>query len=588
MIEEYIGCNIKEFTAETINELQNPEWIEKLNDCNQLYTWQEQIPDIYTRWKDRHEYVNPGISDANVVLLLYSVSVDDQSNYDNEIISNFITNYFISSFKEKNILGIYQKHIKEKTLFLCFAYPLFKRVLDPRQWEYRNRMLTDKWTQFLEQMQIALGIKKQLTHEEKYIMEDDRDLEEWTAMEYTTILNTESYQLDKPYDDVMNRFKETYDYFSTNEHRIYLAARSGRMPANEFLKEVRKYLNNNQNDLTEKDKHFIMRQMHQAIYEFYMLNPLLDDPKISDIKVININDIRVKVGGRRYTSNLKFDNEEDYYSFVEGIAIKNGINLIKNPMVHFVDRHGHPDYILRFNISTPYIASSDTPYMHIRKIAKHKPTINQLIKDGMLTKELAQWFIKVLKTAGGIIFVGRGGSGKTTLMNVLLEYISFYRSILICQDNEELFALKHPDCMLMHTVEGLSGQDPETNPVFDLKDITKNGLLVDIDYFIIGEIKGAEAMYFLNASQTGAQCMASLHSGVATLDKLADYVMYESKYSREEALYMLKNIKYIVHMDEYKVQDINETLDWNPEIKNLEYRQIYNLKDGFVSEVSPA
>ena len=251
-------------------------------------------------------------------------------------------------------------------------------------------------------------------------------------------------------------------------------------------------------------------------------------------------------------------------------------------MSHFVDKNGSDKCIMRFNIMTPYVASSDTSYLHIRKISKIKPSLNELIKDGMLTKELAQWFIKAVKYGRGIIFIGRGGSGKTTLMNVLLEYIPFDKSILICQDNEEMFSEKHPDCMFVHTVEAMAGRDEYQFPVFDLKSLTKNGLLIDIDYFIIGEIKGAEAMYFLNASKTGAKCMASLHDDEAKLDKLADYVMYESKYNRDQALHMLKNIQYIVHMDEYQVKDINETMGWNQEKQDLDYRQIYNSKDGLL------
>ena len=585
MLEEFISCTVKEFTPENIEQLKEGKWISELSSLRQILTVRDhESYDVYDIWKRKHEYVSPGISDANVILLMYSIIIDDKAQLDPDIMDGFMLGYFRDSFQEKNVLYLASKHDEEKkkSLYVCFAYPLSKRVLDPRQWEYRERMMPDKWKQFIDKMQIAFGFKKQLTKEEKYIMDDDRDLEEKSPMEYTTILSAESIQLDKPYDDIMTRFKTTYDYFSHNEHRMYLSARCGEMHPQEFLFEVKKYLDNNQKDLTEKDKQYILQQMYEAIYEYYKLNPLLDDPKISDIKVIAINDIRVKVGGRRYTSNLTFDDEDDYESFVRGMAIRNGIDLRKNPIAHFVDKDGHPDFILRFNIMTTYVASSECAYIHIRKIAKHKPTMNQLIKDGMLTKELAQWFIEQLKTAGGIIFVGRGGSGKTTLMNVLLEYIPCYRSVMICQDNEELFTNHHPDCMFVHTVEGLGGQDPEEHPVYDLKAITKNGLLVDIDYFVIGEIKGAEAMYFLNASQTGAQCMASLHSGVATLDKLADYVMYESKYSREEALYMLKNIKYIVHMDGYKVQEINETLDWNKEINNLEYRQVYNAKDGLL------
>lgn len=585
MLEEYIKCVVKEYTLENIENLNSDAFKKKLNALNCLYSKKtENVNEIYSEWKALHEYKQPGISDAGVVLLAYSIIVDNQANIDIEKFKIFICEYFKEEFKNENIFGIFYMNdeTNEKNNFFAFCYPMHRRVLNPREWEYREKMLPDKWKDFIEKIQIALGIKQKLTTEEKYIMDDDRELEDKVPLEYVTPFTENTVQLDRPYDDVMNRFKITYNYFYESEHRVYTKARRGEMYPDEFLELVRNYLNHSQNDLSEKDKSYIVKQMYTAIYEYYVLTPLINDPKISDIKVININDIRVKVKGKRYTSNLKFDSEEDYESFIDGIAIKNGINLVHSPMSHFVDKNGSDKCIMRFNIMTPYVASSDTSYLHIRKISKIKPSLNELIKDGMLTKELAQWFIKAVKYGRGIIFIGRGGSGKTTLMNVLLEYIPFDKSILICQDNEEMFSEKHPDCMFVHTVEAMAGRDEYQFPVFDLKSLTKNGLLIDIDYFIIGEIKGAEAMYFLNASKTGAKCMASLHDDEAKLDKLADYVMYESKYNRDQALHMLKNIQYIVHMDEYQVKDINETMGWNQEKQDLDYRQIYNSKDGLL------
>ena len=167
--------------------------------------------------------------------------------------------------------------------------------------------------------------------------------------------------------------------------------------------------------------------------------------------------------------------------------------------------------------------------MHIRKIPKNKRTVNNLIELGMLDNSKAEYLINAAKESSGILFAGKGASGKTTLMNALIEHIPHDKSGLVIQENEELFSNTHPDLMFQHIVSAHG----EGKIKYDLKDLSRNGLLVDLDYFIIGEIKGGEALYLLNAGYTGHRCWASVHgmSSREAIDKLADYVKYESDYS---------------------------------------------------------
>ena len=97
-------------------------------------------------------------------------------------------------------------------------------------------------------------------------------------------------------------------------------------------------------------------------------------------------------------------------------------------------------------------------------------------------------------------------------MNTLLEEISYNNSCLVIQENEELFTTSHPDMMFQHVVTARHKGEQE----YDLKDLARNGLLTDLDYFIIGEIKGGEALYFLNAADTGHKCWASCHGNSST------------------------------------------------------------------------
>jgi pilus assembly protein CpaF len=99
---------------------------------------------------------------------------------------------------------------------------------------------------------------------------------------------------------------------------------------------------------------------------------------------------------------------------------------------------------------------------------------------------------------------------------------------------------------------------------------------MDVDYFIIGEVKGEEALYLLNAACTGQTCAATIHSTSAdrATDKLVDYAMYESRYSRNELMRMMDCFKTVVFMKDYKVAQIFKCRGWNEEKKELDYEQI--------------
>ena len=116
---------------------------------------------------------------------------------------------------------------------------------------------------------------------------------------------------------------------------------------------------------------------------------------------------------------------------------------------------------------------------------------------------------------------------------------------------------------------------------YTLKDLAINGLLTDLDYFVIGEIKGGEALYFLNASYTGHKVMASVHGNNSTeaVNKLVDYMKYESDYSRTDLLKMVKSIGTVVFMKDFKIQEISEIVGFNDSKQELEYNMVFKGRE---------
>ena len=366
-------------------------------------------------------------------------------------------------------------------------------------------------------------------------------------------------------------FDEIVDYFTRVEKKTIHMVNRELVDKSVLNQMVVKYLADKQ--LKEEQIEEMVKMFDAYVFGYHILEPLVNDDMISDIKIIRYDIVRIKKNGKRMTSDIRFKDNGELNRFVEYVAIRNKVNISDiNAVQTFTDKHSNPKFILRFNICTPYVNSVPNSYLHIRKVSKVKRGMDYLISAGMMDAATASYLMEQARTARGILFTGKGASGKTTLMNELLEYIPAYRSGLAIQENEELFSDTHPDMMFQHIVMNRG----EGKIQYSLQDLARNGLLLDLDYFIIGEIKGGEALYFLNAAYTGHQCWASVHgvSSTEAIDKLADYVKYESDYSKTDVIRMLKTLEVIVFMEDFKVKEISEIVGFSEATQTLIYKRI--------------
>lgn len=390
--------------------------------------------------------------------------------------------------------------------------------------------------------------------------EDDYD-EDGNLIEHTE--NKKPKDINEYTDDII-------EYFTRIQPQSLNTMERGLITKEMFVNEVKQYIHSL--GMSEDMEFKVFKNFAQFLWSYDVLDELIDDPTISDIKCISWNIVRVKRQGHRETQDVKFRSPSHYNRFVEHAAIKNKVSISdQNALQNFVDKKSNPNAILRFNIQTKFVNSTEAPYLHIRKIPKTKYTMQQLIDAGMASEKTFEYLINAAANRDGILFTGKGASGKTTMMNFLIDKIPHTYSGLVIQENEELFS-DHPDLMFQHTVMNRG----EGKIQYDLKDLARNGLLVDLDYFIIGEIKGGEALYMLNAAYTGHRCWASVHGASSTeaINKLVDYIKYASDYTREEAMQMLTHINTVVFMKNFKVAEIAEVVGWDDEKKKLIYKNI--------------
>lgn len=395
------------------------------------------------------------------------------------------------------------------------------------------------------------------------------EIEENDVLEERDMFNTNE-EVQENVRDINDIVDEVIDYFTIAEPIRLNMLERGKLKKEIFVNEVKAYISKIVDDPITREA--VFKGFSSFIWSYDILDELIADDDISDIKVYGYNRIRIKKLGKRMGSDLSFRSEKHYAKFIEHVALKNKVSISdQNAAQNFVDKESCKEAILRFNITTGFINSSGVPVLHIRKVPKTKLTRQRLIELGFFDEKIADYLEQRIESGEGFLFCGKGASGKTTCMNYLIDLIPEYYSGLVIQENEELFS-NHPDIAFEHTITNRG----EGKIEYTLQDLARNGLLTDIDFFIIGEIKGGEALYLLNAVYTGARGWASVHGASATeaMKKLVDYIKYNSDYTQEEALQMLLHLNTVVFMENFKVKEITEVVGYDAEKGDLIYNKV--------------
>ena len=361
------------------------------------------------------------------------------------------------------------------------------------------------------------------------------------------------------------------DYI-TQKQQSLMQMRKGQLSREAFLAEAAGHIATYYPS-SEEGQRKLLEDFEQYIFGYSRLSALIDDKTVSDIRVVSYDNIRIKRRGRRMAADIAFASPREYRQFIDYIAARNQVNISNlNAIQRFTDNESHPDFILRFTLSMPFVNTYSEPYLCIRKVPKIFPQIKELIEQEMLDQETAELLIRRFRQ-GSTLICGGNSSGKTTLLNALKETLPDDVAVLVAQQADELTTMFHPDMMFLHSLPGTGEQQVS----YDLEHISIAGLTMDVDFFIIGEVKGAEALYLLNAAYTGQLCAATIHAPSADRapDKLVDYAMYASRYSRDELMKMMDCFQTLIFMEHFRVKEIFECRGWDPERRNLAYEKIF-------------
>ena len=246
--------------------------------------------------------------------------------------------------------------------------------------------------------------------------------------------------------------------------------------------------------LSLDEKTILGRELFNAFRKLDLLQEFLEDETITEIMINGTQNIFYERNGRILQSGKRFLSKDKLEDVVQQIAA--GSNRLVNEASPIVDAR-LPDGS-RVNVVLDPIAL-DGPIVTIRKFSKEAITMEQLISWNSVSEEVSG-FLAGLVAAGYNIFISGGtGSGKTTFLNALSQYIPKTERIITIEDNAEL---KIQDVPNLVRLEARNANVEGTGAV-TIRDLIRSALRMRPDRIVVGEVRGEEAIDMLQALNTG-------------------------------------------------------------------------------------
>ena len=256
----------------------------------------------------------------------------------------------------------------------------------------------------------------------------------------------------------------------------------------------------------------ISQQVYSSIRGFGLLDSIISDDSITEVMINGPEKIFIEKKGRLTRLDKKFESQrklEDVIQRIVGLAGRevNQANPICDTRL--------PDGS-RVNVVLPPIALCG-PTITIRKFSKEPMTINKLIEYGSITQEIADKLELLVKAKYNIFISGGTGSGKTTFLNALSNFIPKDERIITIEDSAELQITGIDNLVSLETRNAnASGAGQVT-----IRDLIKSSLRMRPERIIVGECRGGEALDMLQAMNTGHDGSLSTGHANSTEDMLS-------------------------------------------------------------------
>lgn len=284
---------------------------------------------------------------------------------------------------------------------------------------------------------------------------------------------------------VRKKLIKTIDVFSTGREKVEKAVE-------EILRE----------EFGEEGERFLPVVLRDVV-GYGPIEDFIKDESITEIMVNGPNQIYIEKNGKLILTDAKFSSDEDVMRVIERIVAPLGRRIDESQP--YVDAR-LPDGS-RVNAIIPPLALQG-PTITIRKFSKKKYTVDDLIKFGSLSREMAYFLKLAVENRKNIVVSGGTGSGKTTLLNVIASFIPSGERIITIEDAAELRLPQEHIVSLEARPPNIEGKGAVT-----IRDLVRNSLRMRPDRIVVGECRGGEALDMLQAMNTGhSGSMTTLHA----------------------------------------------------------------------------
>ncbi len=299
-----------------------------------------------------------------------------------------------------------------------------------------------------------------------------------------------------------------------------------------------------------------------------ILGKIITDPDITEIMINGYDTIFIEKSGKLMRLEEHFKDNEDLIRIVQKFvsAMDRSIDA-SNPIVD-----ARLDDGSRVHVVFPPVALSGAT-VTIRRFSKNPMTIEKLLEYKSITPEVAEFLKDLVGSRHNVFVAGGTGSGKTTFLNALSNFIHPWERVITIEDSAELQIKNIPNLVRMETKKANSREANEIT----IRDLIKASLRMRPDRIVVGEVRGEEALDMLQAMNTGHD--GSLSTGHANspqgmISRLETMVLTGSADLPLEAIRMqiASAVDYIVHLS--RLRDFSR--------KCMEITEVVEYRDGNV------
>lgn len=264
--------------------------------------------------------------------------------------------------------------------------------------------------------------------------------------------------------------------------------------------------------LNFREKRSVAGAVYEAIRGLGVLGQIIADTDITEVMINGYEDIFVEKAGRLRKMETHFESRQELETIITKFVSQSG--RVVNESEPIVDTH--LDDGSRVNVVMPPIALNG-PIVTIRRFPKEAMTVQKLIDYGSITPEVAEVLELLVRSRYNIFVSGGTGSGKTTFLNALSNFIPRDERIITIEDSAELQIRNVDNLVRLET----RNAGPDGSGAITIKDLIKSALRMRPDRIVVGEVRGGEALDMLQAMNTGHDGSLSTGHANSTYDMLS-------------------------------------------------------------------